>query len=256
MARLGIQTIIFGKRNGEDMAGVLRDVKAAGYDGAEIGNPTDSKPAEQVREMFEAAGLACCGYHTGYQTFTDLDALDRIARHLTTVGAHTLMCSGTDGRDRDGFLRSADTFNVAGAFLKDRGVTFCYHNHNWEFFDLGEGERGIHLLAQHTDPAFVKLCVDVYWVACGGEDPAEFIERYADRAAYFHYKDGTFADQKPLSFTELGRGQVDLVSATRAVVRQDPEWIVTEQDRTEGDPAESARISADYARQELGLVRG
>ena len=132
MARLGIQTIIFGKRNGEDMAGVLRDVKAAGYDGAEIGNPTDTTPAEQVRALFDDAGLACCGYHTGYNTFTDHGALERIAAHLTAVGGHYLMCSGTAGRDKDGFLRSADTFNQAGAFLRERGVTLCYHNHNWE----------------------------------------------------------------------------------------------------------------------------
>ncbi len=254
MARLGIQTIVFGKeRNAGDMAGVLRDVKAAGYDGAEIGNPTDTTPAKQVRALFDAAGLACCGYHTGYNTFTDLAALERIAAHLSTVGGHYLMCSGTAGRDTNGYAASADTFNRAGAFLKARGVTLCYHNHNWEFFDLGGGEKGIHLLARHTDPELVKLCVDIYWVSCGGEDPAQFIARYADRAEYFHYKDGTFADQKAQSFTELGRGQVDLKAATAAVLRQNPEWIVTEQDRTEGDPAESARISAEYARKELGI---
>ena len=253
MARLGIQTIIFGRRGGEDLAGVLRDVKAAGYDGAEIGNPTDSRPAEEIRALFDEAGVACCGYHTGYQNFTDLAALDRAAAHMATVGARYLMCSGTAGRDRDGFLRSAETFNTAGRFLRERGVTFCYHNHNWEFFDLGEGDRGIHLLAANTDPEAVKLCVDIYWVACGGEDPAAFVRRYADRAAYFHYKDGTFADQQPQSFTELGNGQVDLRAATVAVRAQNPEWIVTEQDRTERDPVESARISAEYARRDLSI---
>ncbi len=253
MARLGIQTIVFGKRTGEDMAGVLRDVKAAGYDGAEIGNPTDARPAEEVRALFDTAGLACCGYHTGFQTFTDLNALERIAEHLKQAGSHYLMCSGTAGRDKDAFFSSADTFNVAGAFLRDRGVTFCYHNHNWEFFDLGGGERGMDILTQHTDPALVKLCLDIYWVACGGENPAEYVARYADRAVYFHYKDGTFADQQPLTFTELGRGQVDLKAATAAVLKQNPEWIVAEQDRTDKEPSESARISAEYARRELGI---
>ena len=256
MARLGIQTIIFGPRSREDFPGVLRDIKAAGYDGAEIGNPTDATPAEEVRARFDAAGLACCGYHTGYDTFRDAAALERIATHLRAVGGRYLMCSGTEGRDRDAYLRSAETFDRAGRVLRENGVTFCYHNHNWEFFDLdGTGQRGIHLLAENTDPDLVKLCIDVYWVACAGEDPVAFIRRYADRAAYFHYKDGTFdaAEQQPLTFTELGRGQVDLRAATEAVRALDPEWIVTEQDRTERDPAESARISAAFARDELGL---
>jgi sugar phosphate isomerase/epimerase len=75
----------------------------------------------------------------------------------------------------------------------------------------------------------VKFCLDVYWLACGGEDPAAFIRKHADRAAYFHFKDGTFdaAAQKPLTFTELGRGQVDLKAATAAVREVAPEWVVT-----------------------------
>ena len=253
MARLGIQTIIFGKRNQDDMAGVLRDIKAAGYEGAEIGNPTDSAPASQIRDLFEEAGLACAGYHTGYGSFTDLPLLDRTATHMKQVGAAYLMCSGVARQDGGGYRESAETFSKAGAFLKERGITFCYHNHNWEFFDLGGGEKGIHLLTENSDPATVKLCIDVYWVACGGEDPAQFIARYADRAAYFHFKDGTFADQKPLSFTELGRGQVDLKAAVAAARSVNPAWIVTEQDSTDKAPVESARISADYAHTELSI---
>jgi len=34
---------------------------------------------------------------------------------------------------------------------------------------------------------------------------------------------------------------------------QKPEWIVVEQDNTQIEPAESARISADYARTVLGI---
>lgn len=259
MPQLGIQLIVFGKRSGEDLPGVLRDVKAAGYDGAEIGNPAaQNKPASDVKAMFDDAGLACAGYHTGYNAFADLDLVARTADHMNEVGVRFLMCSGTAGRDRDGYLRSANTFNAAGALLAERGVHFCYHNHNWEFFPLdgsGDDERGMDLLVAHTDPAHVKLCVDVFWVACAGLDPAAFIQNHADRAVYFHYKDGTFdaQAQQPQSFSELGRGQVDLRAAHAAVVAQNPQWIVTEQDNTEREPVESARISADYARRELGI---
>ena len=256
MTKLGIQTIIFGKRTGEDLPGVLRDIKAAGYDGLEFG--MSSRTPEEVRGLFSAAGLVCCGYHTGYQTFTNLEEVKRQAEHLTKVGGHYLMCSGTENwqnSDRSAWLRSTETFNKAGAALAAQGVTFCYHNHNWEFFDLGGGEKGMDILLANTDPKVVKFCLDVYWLACAGEDPAAFIRKHADRAAYFHFKDGTFdaAAQKPLTFTELGRGQVDLKAATAAVREIAPEWVVTEQDRTDGDPAESARISAEYARNVLGF---
>lgn len=260
MTRLGIQLIVFGKRSGEDLPGVLADVKAAGYDGAEIGYRPDLTAGEYAA-LLKAQGLACCGYHSGYQTFTDLDELNRQAAQLAGIGGKHFMCSGIGSSGGwgkatiDDYRRSAETFEKAGKALAEHGIAFCYHNHNWEFFDLGGGVRGMDILAQHSDPQWVKFCLDVYWVACGGDDPARFIQTHAERAVYFHFKDGTFdpKEQKPLTFTELGRGQVPLAAAAAAAKALAPEWIVTEQDRTEIEPAESARISAEYARKTLGI---
>lgn len=258
MTRLGIQTIIFGKRTGEDFEGVMRDIKAAGYDGAEIGYRA-GKTAQEIKEVLDKVGLACCGYHAGYNLFTEPDNLRLQAEQLVGVGGRYFMCSGIEGwqkADRDAYMRSVEVFNRTGALLKQEyGLTFCYHNHNWEFKELASGEKGMDILLAHTDPAVVKFCLDVYWVSCGGEDPAAYIRKHADRGAYFHFKDGTYdvAEKHPLTFTELGRGTVDLKGAVEAVKEINPEWVVTEQDSTDGDPVESARISADYARRELGL---
>jgi sugar phosphate isomerase/epimerase len=254
--KLGIQTIIFGKRTGEDLPGVLKDIKAAGYDGVEFG--MGSRTPEEVTALFKAEGLVICGYHTGYQTFKDLEEVKKQARHLTAVGGKYLMCSGSEGghkADRDAWLLTSEVLGKAAAVLRDEGVTFCYHNHNWEFFPLAGGGTGMEVLIGNTDASVVKLCPDVYWLACGGNDPAAWIRQHADRCVYFHFKDGTYdvKTQQPQTFTELGRGTVDLKSAIAAVREINPEWVVTEQDRTEGEPAESARISAEYARTTLKI---
>jgi sugar phosphate isomerase/epimerase len=253
MTKLAIQTIIFGGRSREDFPGVLADIKAAGYDGVEFGMRDESP--EAVAALLNEHGLLCAGYHSGYGGLADLDNARKQAAHLIGVGGKYLMCSGTDGRDRDGYLRSCDVFNRVGAALAEVGVHFCYHNHNWEFFDLGNGETGMDLILANTDPGVVKFCPDIYWLACGGADPAAWVRANAARCVYFHYKDGTFdlATQQPLTFTELGRGMVNLKAATEAVRELAPEWVTTEQDRTNGDPAKSARESAEYARRELGF---
>lgn len=253
MTKLAIQTIIFGQRSREDFPGVLADIRAAGYDGLEFGMREEAP--EEVSALLKQHDLLCAGYHSGYAGLADIEGAKTQAAHLVAVGGKYLMCSGTDGRDRDGYLRSCDVFNRVGAAVAELGVHFCYHNHNWEFFDLGNGETGMDVILGNTDPNLVKLCPDVYWLSCGGTDPATFIRANAARCVYFHYKDGTFdaAAQKPLTFTELGNGEVDLVAATAAVRELSPEWVTTEQDRTEGDPAESARISAEYASRVLGF---
>lgn len=258
MTRLGIQTIVFGKRTGEDFEGVLHDIKAAGYDGVEFGFRA-SQTATQVKATLDKFGLACSGYHAGYNLFSDTDTLRQQATQLSEIGGKYFMCSGIEGwqnADREAYARSCEVFNKAGTLLKNEfGLTFCYHNHNWEFKRLPTGEKGMDLILAQTDPAAVKLCLDVYWVACGGEDPAAYIRQHRERAVYFHFKDGTFdpVAQERKTFSELGRGDVDLKSAMAAVREVSPEWIVTEQDNTEIAPAESARISADYARRELSI---
>jgi len=258
MTRLSIQLIVFGSRASEDLPGVLGEVRAAGYDGAEIGEPTDTVEASTLRGWFDAAGLACSGYHAGYATFLDTDRLIRVAEHMRMVGARYLMCSGVSRRDHaDGYRESAKVLDAAGKVLGDHGIRLCYHNHHWEYFDLGGGTRGMDILLEETTPEHVACCFDVYWLACAGIDPAATIARHADRLAVAHLKDGTFdpVAQRPDTFTELGNGAVPLMAAWDAIRRIGPEWATTEQDRTERTPAESAAISARYAREVLGIGR-
>ena len=256
MTRLGIQLIIFGKRGGDDLPGVLADVKAAGYDGAEVGNPSTSTAAHDYKQLFDDAGLACAGYHTGVGALMDLDHVRETAAHMSIVGAKHLMAGGK-WPDAAGYEAAAQTLNAAGEILEAEGISLCYHNHNWELFPLPEGSSGMEILLRNTDPAYVRFCFDLYWVACGGEDLVSFLQTYGHRSNYFHYKDGTFdlETKQPLTFTELGNGQVKLVEATKVVKTFSPDWITTEQDRVAegGDPATSAKISADYARSVLGI---
>ena len=256
--KLGIQLIVFGKRPGEDLPGVLADVKAAGYDGAEIGLRPES--ASEVLALFKKTGLEVAGYHSGYATFADPEALKKHAEQLQAVGGKFLMCSGVASKGwrdatQDDYRRSCEVFEAAGTALADFGISLCYHNHEWEFYDLGDGVTGMDLLTENTTVKNVKFCMDVYWLACGGADPKAFIEAHAERGVYFHLKDGTYDSvaQKPLTFTELGRGTVPLASAMEAIRPLAPEWVVTEQDNTLIEPAESARISAEFARTALGI---
>ena len=90
-----------------------------------------------------------------------------------------------------------------------------------------------------------------------GVDPAEFIRANANRAGYFHFKDGEkridAAGKSYPHFTELGRGEVDLKAAMAAALEVGASWITSEQDQTEIEPAESAALSRRYMRDTLGV---
>ncbi len=252
-----IQLIVFGQRNQDDFAGVLQDVAAAGYPAFEGGDLFQSHGEETTRRVLGETGLRVSGAHFGYGDYADAAKLSAHIAYAQAIGLKHFMCSGVaDTKSSDGYRQSAKVFNEAGKRLADAGLVFNYHNHAWEFDDLG-GVNGMDILAQETDPGLVKFNLDVFWLYYAGQDPAAFITQHKDRAGYFHFKDGrraTGADGKPQpEFLELGRGDVDLPAAFRAARLAGAEWIVTEQDNTKLTPPESAAISRDYLRDTLGV---
>jgi hypothetical protein len=51
----------------------------------------------------------------------------------------------------DDFRRTAAKANEIGEKAKAVGLKYAYHNHNFEFRDLGGGKTGYEILLQETD---------------------------------------------------------------------------------------------------------
>jgi sugar phosphate isomerase/epimerase len=259
MAKPGIsaQLIVYGARPSEDLGGVLAELAEIGYDGAEIGANFIDGDRSVVQAAFESTGLRPSGVHAGYGLVADPEWQDRAVDFVVAMGAERIICSGvSDNESLAGYADTGETFNAIGAKCQAAGLEFCYHNHAWEFRTF-DGVKGIHKLCEVTDPALVKLNMDVYWVTVGGEDPAEFITRYRDRVGYYHFKDGPYTAsgsvaEGPYTFTELGKGTVDLAGALKAARAHDPSWVTYEQDRSEIEPKDAARISFEHLKS-LGL---
>ena len=253
MGKLGVQLLAYGERQRENLAGVLAEVKEVGYDGAEAGG--DGRGllgAEVLTAAFRNAGLALTGIHVGYGDCADEARVRERIALLRQAGSRFLICSGVaDNNALAGYEAASETFNQVGQMCLDAGLTFCYHNHAWEFQPLEGGKQGIYTLLERTCPKLVKLALDVFWLHVGGADPAEFIAAYADRAGYYHFKDGAKTPDGP-TFIELGQGEVDLVGARDEALKHPLDWIVCEQDRSDLEPRVSIKQSFDYLKQ-IGL---
>jgi sugar phosphate isomerase/epimerase len=250
-AQVGVQLIIFGKRTQHDLAGVLSDVAKVGYAGFEGGAPAAPAEFEKLQATVKQSKIAYIGGHLGLGDLADTDLLRKRIGNVKALGGRFLISSGNSGlKTIDAYLDAAKALNEAGRLCQEQGITLCYHNHHWEFRKI-DGQVPMHAMIAATDAKLVKLCTDVYWVHVGGEKPAEFIDCYRDRGAYFHFKDGTGGDGAS-DFRELGRGAVDIPAALKAALSCNPAWIVVEQDTTQIDPVESCRISREYLKS-LGM---
>ena len=245
-SKIACQLIIFGARSGEDLPGVLKDVAEAGYAGIEGGGP-GVMSAEEMKELLDGFGLKLAGVHSGFGNFENLD--DTIA-YMKALDCKLLMCSGVGDTSRGlvAYEEAAETFNDVGRRCREDGIKFCYHNHSWEFQKF-DGVTGMERLYELTDPRYVYACIDVYWVQHGGESPVEFLKKYLDRVGTVHFK-----DMKDDTFAEVGQGIVDFPGIMEVLsAKEDLEWIIVEQDRTQRTPKESVTMSRTYIKEKLGL---
>lgn len=111
-----------------------------------------------------------------------------------------------DSRDMDSFKILVKKLNVAGEHVTKAGLGFAYHNHDFEFIDHN-GENGYDLVMRETDPATVKLQIDLYWAMHSSKlSPGELFRKQPGRFVMWHIKD---MDKKTRDYTELGNGSID-----------------------------------------------
>lgn len=154
----------------------------------------------------------------------------------------------------DVYKRLADKLNRAGEQVRAAGLTFCYHNHAFEFAGA-EGQRPIDVYKTNLDKKLVKFEIDVFWVSVAGQDPVAILQEFSGRVPLIHLKDkaaGTpvqFNEQVPKeTFKEVGSGVLDFPAILRSAETAGVKHYFVEQDQTPGDPIDSIRKSYRFLR--------
>lgn len=188
--QIGIQTYTLRAALDDDFVGTFRMIKDIGYDYVELNrrNLAGRTPAE-LKAFLDDIGLPAPIIHLDYEMFaTRSTEIGDIAGELGCE--HAILPWITDEqRNLDAYKSHAEMLNRAGEVLKPYGVTAGYHNHQFEFFDLGEGQTGMGILLGETDPDLVAFELDLFWAALTGSDIVGLFEKHPGRFKYCHVKD-------------------------------------------------------------------
>jgi sugar phosphate isomerase/epimerase len=228
-----------------DLEGVLRRAAAIGYEGVEL-HSLYGQPAERVRGWLDELGLVAVARHAGLEALEgDLPAL---ARELEVLGTSRLVLAWieppTSAADADATLGRLERIAAAAEPL---GLEIGFHNHDAEVAPLEDG-RSFLDRALALD---VFLELDLGWIWWAGHDPVELLRSSGGRVPIVHVKD--FAARGERGFRRVGDGAVDYDRIVPAAEGAGVEWLVVEQDETDGDPLEDAARSFDALQ---GLRRG
>ncbi|GAB5455258.1 MAG: sugar phosphate isomerase/epimerase [Henriciella sp.] len=188
--KIGIQTYTLREAMGEDFVGTLQMIKDVGYDYVELNgrNFADRSPAE-LKTILDDIGLPSPITHADYDSLANRpEALADVASVLGC--SHIILPWITDEqRGLDQYKVHAEMLNRAGEVLKASNIQVGYHNHQFEFFDLGDGATGMDILLSETDPNLVAFELDLFWAALTDADIVGLFKKYPGRFKMCHIKD-------------------------------------------------------------------
>jgi sugar phosphate isomerase/epimerase len=204
MPNLALQLYSLRNEAAKDPEGILLQVPGLGYRDIEFASDY-GWTAEKWNELLGRTGLSVVGAHT---LLPDLESkFDSIVEFHKKIGNSRLIVPwlAESWRTLAGYQEIARSLNQWGKRVRDAGLTFHYHNHDFEFKKVSDGSTGMEILVKETDPALVHFEVDTYWVEKSGQDAFEYLKKYEPRVSLIHAKELRKRDQ-----ADVAAGQGDI----------------------------------------------
>jgi len=265
--RPGIQLYTINDAMRSDPAGSLKKLRQIGFQEVESAG-FGKLSAKEFRGLLDDAGLTCPSAHLRFDVanlgpaFDDAHALGAkfavcsMMRSLV-LGQNAPQDGLKTGISLDEAKRTAELSNRIGAAAQRAGLEFVYHNHNFEFADVGGGVIGYDLLLQQTDPQLVKFEVDCGWMIFAGHDPVAYFRKYPHRFPMIHVKDflPRVSGDTEMKGAELGHGTVDYKPIFAAGAKAGLQHYFVEQEGpfARMSPLEAAKVDCDYLRS-IGMA--
>ncbi len=113
--------------------------------------------------------------------------------------------------------------------IRDAGFDFAWHNHDFEMRPV-DGQFPLDVIMAASDD--IQLELDLAWVQVSGEDPVQWVKKYAGRILAVHVKDiapqGENTDED--GWADVGHGVVDWDALTPELVAAGVPRYVIEHD--------------------------
>ena len=250
-----------------DFLGTLCKVSELGYDGVEFAGLYGYEPA-QIKNWCDSFGLVPISAHVPLAEM--LADIDRVIADYKAIGCEYIVVPYVTEERRPGgelFMQMIDEIRAIGQKAKDAGLVLLYHNHDFEFAKLENGQCGLDFMYENIPADLLQTELDQCWLKYAGYDPVEYLQKYSGRSPVVHLKDffvqgkqegdpyaligldeGEKKANTAFEFRPLGHGVQDIPSIIEASKAAGSKWLVVEQDNPSmgKTPFESVQMSIEY----------
>jgi len=255
---IGIQLYTIRDAMDANPAGSLKRVAETGYKYLELAGYADGKfygyePVE-FKKLVNDLGMEILSSHTQVEAEgITLENATKMAEDHAKLGVKYCIQPWIVEEARTtitSYQKMASDWNQVGQIMKDYGIKFGYHNHNFEF-DKVEGKIPyFDVFMAELDKDLVTMEIDLFWTTKAGHDPVEIIKKYPGRFELFHMKD-MFTHEAPFfttvgvkDFAPVGAGVIDFKRILAVKDIAGMKYMIVEQDLSrDNDPFRDIQTS-------------
>jgi sugar phosphate isomerase/epimerase len=228
--QIGMQMGTMRKMYSEGMPTVLAKLKELGVTELEGGGGR-GMDRRVFKNLAEEYGMKVVATGASFEHLQNRDSLQKVISNAKDLGAQYVICYWIP-HDGDNFTfedmkKGVEVFNAAGKTLKENGLTFSYHAHGYEFREYKEGKGTLfEYMMDKTNPEYVTLQMDVFWMKNPGQDPVALLKKYPTRWKSLHLKDRRIGTPNNLNGRQdketnvvLGTGDVGIAEVMKTATQ-------------------------------------
>jgi sugar phosphate isomerase/epimerase len=226
----------------KDVVLALTQVAKAGYSKIELANYADGKfygftPAE-FKKICADLGLNPFSSHTQVEAQgITLDNAKKMAEDHAALGVQYCVQPWVveEARNIASYEKMVADLNKVGQIMKDNGIQFGYHNHNFEFATIDGKVPYFDIILPGMDKDLITMEFDLFWTIKAGHNPVDIFNKYPGRFQIFHMKDAytseaPFFEPKSVDMAPVGAGITDFKPILAAKEIAGMKHLVVEQD--------------------------
>jgi sugar phosphate isomerase/epimerase len=240
---IGLQLYTIRDAMGKDVPGSLKKVSDIGYKYLELADYKDGKfygylPGD-LKKLVNDLDMEILSSHASVNPKgITTDEAKKMAEDHAKLGAKYCMQPWIDEADRKsiaGFQKMVAEWNKVGKIMKENGIQFGYHNHNFEFATVEGKIPYFDIFLKEMDKDLLTMELDLFWTTKAGQKPVELFKKYPGRFQLFHMKDmytkeAPFFETKTNDFAPVGEGVINFKEILAAKKIAGMKYMIVEQD--------------------------
>ena len=254
---IGLQLYTIRDAMKADVPGSLKKVSDIGYKYLEMADYANGKfygylPSE-FKKMVNDLDMEILSSHASVNPKgISADEAKKMAEDHAKCGAKYCMQPWIDEADRKsiaGYQKMVAEWNKVGKIMKENGVQFGYHNHNFEFGTVEGKVPYFDVFLPEMDKDLMTMELDLFWATKAGINPVELFKKYPGRFQLFHMKDmytkeAPFFKTESTDFAPVGEGVINFKEILAAKKIAGMKYMFVEQDMTkDGKPFDAVKTS-------------